>query len=104
MKRLLLSGLLLMSPIVSANMDDLCFVYIKEFGKNDILNAIEGQGCVRNNVLQVVYGMNNASETIMMFHSGRWCRFDRNMDIKGAVLSCVLYATKPRGRLDEKRK
>ena len=50
MKRLLLSGLLLMSPMVSADMDDLCFVYINEFGKNDILNAIEGQGCVRNNV------------------------------------------------------
>jgi hypothetical protein len=44
--------------------------------------------------------MDNASETIMMFHSGRWCRFDRNIDIKGAVLSCVLYATKPRRRLD----
>ena len=104
MKRLLLPVLLLMSPIVSANMDDLCFVYIKEFGKNDILNAIEGQGCARNNVLQVVYGMDNASETVMMFHSGRWCRFDRNMNIKGSVLSCILYATKPRRRLDKKGK
>lgn len=102
MKTLLFSVLLLMSPIVSADMDDLCFVYIKEFGTNDILNAIDEQGCVRNNVLQVVYGMENASETIMMFHSGRWCRFDRNMDIKGSVLSCVLYATKPRNRLDMK--
>ena len=104
MKRLLLPVLLLMSPIVSANMDDLCFVYIKEFGKNDILNAIEGQGCVRNNVLQVVYGMDNASEAVMMFHSGRWCRFDRNMNIKGSVLSCILYATKPRRRLDKEGK
>ena len=100
MKKLLLALLLLISPIASANMDDLCFVYIKEFGTNDILNAIQEQGCVRNNVLQVVYGMDNASETIMMFHSGRWCRFDRNMDVKGSVLSCVLYATKPRNRLD----
>jgi len=104
MKRLLLPVLLLMSPIVSANMDDLCFVYIKEFGKNDILNAIEGQGCARNNVLQVVYGMDNASEAVMMFHSGRWCRFDRNMNIKGSVLSCILYATKPRRRLDREGK
>ena len=102
MKKLLLALLLLVSPIASANMDDLCFVYIKDFGTNDILNAIQEQGCVRNNVLQVVYGMDNASETIMMFHSGRWCRFDRNMDIKGSVLSCVLYATKPRNRLDMK--
>ena len=102
MKKLLLALLLLISPIASANMDDLCFVYIKKFGTNDILNAIQEQGCVRNNVLQVVYGMDNASETIMMFHSGRWCRFDRNMDIKGSVLSCVLYATKPRNRLDMK--
>ena len=102
MKKLLLALLLLISPIASANMDDLCFVYIKEFGTNDILNAIQEQGCVRNNVLQVVYGMDNASETIMMFHSGRWCRFDRNMNIKGSVLSCVLYATKPRNRLDMK--
>ena len=104
MKRLLFSVLLLMSPIVSADMDDLCFVYIKEFGKNDILNAIEGQDCARNNVLQVVYGMDNASETVMMFHSGRWCRFDRNMNIKGSVLSCILYATKPRRRLDKEGK
>ena len=102
MKKLLLALLLLISPIASANMDDLCFVYIKEFGTNDILNAIQEQGCVRNNVLQVVYGMDNALERIMMFHSGRWCRFDRNMKIKGSVLSCVLYATKPRNRLDMK--
>ena len=100
MKKLLLSILLLTSSIVSADMNDLCFVYIKEFGTNDILSAIEEQGCVKNNVLQVVYGMDNASETIMMFHSGRWCRFDRNIDIKCAVLSCILYATKPRRRLD----
>jgi len=104
MKKLLLSFLLLISPIVSADMDNLCFIYIKEFGKNDILGAIEEQGCIRNNVLQVVYGMDNASETIMMFDSARWCRFDRNMDIKGAVLSCVLYATKPRRRLDSEGK
>jgi hypothetical protein len=102
MKKLLLALLLLISPIAFANMDDLCFVYIKEFGKDDISNAIQEQGCVRNNVLQVVYGMDNASETIMMFHSGRWCRFDRNIGIKGTVLSCVLYATKPRNRLDMK--
>ena len=104
MKKLLLIFLLLISPIVSADMDDLCFIYIKEFGKNDILSAIKEQGCIRNNVLQVVYGMDNASETIMMFHSGRWCRFDRNMEIKGAVLGCVLYATKPRRRLDKEGK
>ena len=54
MKRLLLIALSLMSSYVSADMDDLCFVYIKEFGEDDILNAIEAQGCVRNNVLQVV--------------------------------------------------
>ena len=101
---LLLIITIVFSSNVSADMDDLCFVYIKEFGKNDILNAIEGQGCVRNNVLQVVYGMDNASEAVMMFHSGRWCRFDRNMNIKGSVLSCILYATKPRRRLDKEGK
>ena len=104
MRKLFFSFLLLVSPIVSADMDDLCFIYIKEFGTKDILSGIEEQGCVRNNVLQVVYGMDNASETILMFHSGRWCRCDRSMDIKVAVLSCVLYATKPRNRLDQKGK
>jgi hypothetical protein len=98
----ILTCFLLASPNASADMDNLCFIYIKEFGTDDIRNGIEEQGCVRNNVLQVLYGMDNASETIMMFHSGRWCRFDRNMDITGGVLSCVLYATKPRTRLDEK--
>ena len=100
MKKVFVAFLLLLSPIVSADMDDLCFIYIKEFGTNDILKGIERQGCVRNNVLQIVYGMENAPEMVMMFHSGRWCRFDRNMDIKGAVLSCVLNETKPRRRLD----
>ena len=104
MKKLFFSFLLLVSPIVSADMDDLCFIYIKEFGTNDILSGIEEQGCVRNHVLQVAYGMDNASETILLFPSGRWCRFDGNMDIKGAVLSCVLYATKPRNRLGQKGK
>lgn len=104
MKKVFVAFLLSLSPIVSADMDDLCFIYIKEFGTNDILKGIERQGCVRNNVLQIVYGMENAPEMVMMFHSGRWCRFDRNMDIKGAVLSCVLYATTPRNRLDKKEK
>ena len=81
MKKLLLTFLLLLSPIASADMDNLCFIYIKEFGTNDILNGIKEQGCVRNNVLQVVYGMDATPETIMKFHSGRWCRFDRNMNI-----------------------
>jgi hypothetical protein len=102
MRSLLVPVLLLMSPFVSADNDELCFVYIKAFGENDILSAVEEQACERNDILQVVYGMDNVSETIMMFHSGRWCRFDRNIDIKAAVLSCVLNAKKPRRRLDKK--
>jgi len=43
MKKLYLSFLLLFSPIVSADMDDLCFIYIKEFGTNDILSGIENR-------------------------------------------------------------
>jgi hypothetical protein len=104
MKKLLLIFILLLSPIASADMDNICFIYIKEFGTDDILNGIRDQGCIRNNILQVVYGMNNAPEAVMMFHSGRWCRFDRNMHIKGGVLSCALYSTIPRTRLDIQKK
>ena len=99
MKKLLLI-LLLISPASVSDMDNVCAIYTEKYGLNAIAKGIDEQGCVRDNILQVVYGMNNPQEDMLLIQSGRWCRFDRNRDIRGASLSCVLYSTNPRERLD----
>ena len=96
----LLTILLFLSPIVSADMDKVCTIYTEQYGWNDIAKGIEEKGCVRNNILQVVYGMENPEEGMLFLQSIKWCRFDRNTDISVNVLACVLYSTEPRKRLD----
>ena len=103
MIKLLITFLLLLSPIVSADMDKVCTIFAEDFADKEsyeISEAIKEQGCVRNNILQVIYSKNTVIEDFILLDSGRWCRFDRNRDIRGSVLSCVLYSTKPRERLD----
>jgi len=86
--------------MVSADMDKVCDIYTDNYGWNDIAKGIKEKGCVRNNILQIVYGMENPDEGMLLMESGRWCRFDRNRDISGYILSCVLYSTRPRQRVD----
>ena len=100
MRTLLLTFLLILSPMVSADMDKVCTIYTENYGWNNIAKGIKEKGCVRNNILQVVYGMENPEEGMLLLQSGRWCRFDRNTDISVNVLVCVIYSTEPRQLLD----
>ena len=64
--------------------------------------SIAEQNCVKSNILQVVYTMPNADDRRIFHQSSRWCRFDRNRDIRGGILSCVLYSKNSRKFLDIK--
>jgi hypothetical protein len=100
MRMHLLTFLLLLCPMVSADMDKICPIFTENYGWNDIAKEIKNQGCVRNDILQLAYGMENPNVGMLLIQSNYWCRFDRNRDIEGNVLSCVLYSTEPRKRLD----
>ena len=43
--------------------------------------------------------VDNLQEDMLLLQAGRWCRFDRNIDIRGNALSCVLYSNKRRNRI-----
>ena len=98
MKYLPLTLIFLFSPLLSANMDDTCFIIFT--GERELDEIIKEKGCVRNNILHVmapdeINGM--PAQDTLLFLSSVWCRFDRNRDILGNQLSCVLYSNKRRG-------
>ena len=95
-KNILPIFLLLISGSTLANMDDVCLIHAEDYSFGKIEESIEKQGCVRNNILQVIYTMPNADDGRIFRQSSRWCRFDRNRDIRDGVLSCVLYSKKSR--------
>ena len=90
MKKLLF--LILLSPLANADMDYICKV--KANIAATIEEQIESLKCERNNILYLT--SYKTSDKGLLIISNRWCRFDRNRDIKPDVLSCVLYDTKPR--------
>ena len=98
MKYLPILLMFLFSPLLSANMDDMCFIVYT--GDKELDEIVKEKGCVRNNILHIIAsdkinGM-PAQDTLLFLSSG-WCRFDRNRDIIGNQLSCVLYSNKRRG-------
>ena len=101
-KNLFCLALFLLPWLASANMDDVCLVHVDDYSVRTIEKSIAEQNCVRNNILQVVYTMPNADDRRIFHQSSRWCRFDRNRDIRGGILSCVLYSKNSRKFLDIK--
>ncbi len=101
-KNPLLLFLLLLPCLTSANMDDVCLINVDNYSYRLIEKSIDEQRCVRNNILQVIYTMPNADDKRIFRQSSRWCRFDRNRDIRDGVLSCVLYSKKSRNFSDKK--
>ena len=98
MKFLPLTVIFFFSPLLSADMDDRCFITFT--GEKELDEIIREKGCVRNNILHVIApdtinGM--PAEDVLLALSSGWCRFDRNRDIIGNQLSCVLYSNKRRG-------
>ena len=84
--------LLLLPCLASANMDHVCLINVDNYSYESIEKSIDEHRCVRNNILQVIYTMPNADDNRIFRQSSRWCRFDRNRDIRDGVLSCVLYS------------
>tara|TARA_B100000963_G_scaffold137065_1_gene119264 strand:- start:1553 stop:1780 length:228 start_codon:yes stop_codon:yes gene_type:complete len=70
-------------------------------GEKELDEIIKEKGCVRNNILHVTVVIDNINtmraEALLLALSSRWCRFDRNRDIIGNSLSCVLYSNTGRG-------
>tara|TARA_Y100000739_G_C20512035_1_gene420024 strand:+ start:571 stop:909 length:339 start_codon:yes stop_codon:yes gene_type:complete len=106
MKKLLF--LLLLSPLANADMDYVCNINQYSFEPNMVAKQIKDAGCERNNILSYVvltapvldYNKVQTAtlslETQLLILSNKWCRFDRNRDIKDKSFSCVLYSNKPR--------
>ena len=101
-KNLLHIFLPLLPCLASANMDDVCLIHVEDYAYGSIEKSINERGCVRNNILQVIYTMPAADERRIFRQSSRWCRFDRNRDIRDGVLSCVLYSKKSRNLLNNR--
>ena len=98
MKYLLLLFIFLVSPITLASMDDECFIIIKDI--ENIGNVLEEKGCVRNNILTVIFNTDiGDADEVLVVASSRWCRFDRNREIINRTLSCVLYSNEGRNRI-----
>jgi hypothetical protein len=96
MKKLI--ALLLLSPLAFADMDKICSISLK-FGEPVMWMQVIDNGCERNNILQVTSLLDRpemTKEEELLSISSRWCRFDRNREIKGNILSCVLYSTRSR--------
>ena len=86
-KNLLLIFLPLLPCLASADMDDVCLIHVEDYSYRSLEKSIKEQGCVRNNILQVIYTMPEADERRIFRQSSRWCRFDKNRDIRDGVLS-----------------
>ena len=98
-KKLLLITGLIISTNAWADMDKICSIVLNSaIGSSGYVESqIIKKGCERNNVLELFAKSNNeyTRETLLML-SNQFCRFDRNRDIEGKILSCILYSTKAR--------
>ena len=97
MKKIILL-MLMLSTFAKADMDNICSINLDQFGTTiHVTEQIKKRGCERNNILQLTaFKLDEYTEESLLFMSGKFCRFDRNMDIKRSTLICVLYSTKPR--------
>ena len=106
---------LLVSPFAYSNMDNICEAEIFPVPDDVSTSAgtpmmrlessIQEQGCTRNNILSVrakaVREKHGAAFTKDIFNEtvAHFCRFDRNVVIGDAEMTCVLYSNKMRESL-----
>ena len=110
MKKLI--ALLLLSPLVYADMDYVCDIRIDRT-KPSLEQQIKDQSCERNNILYIYFdnindmkigttdGRKVANSVMISLVASQWCRFDRNTNVTDSngdatSLSCVLYSDEPR--------
>ena len=98
MKKLTILIAMLMATSAYADMDRVCMIVLSDdLDIFKIQEKIEENNCERNNVLEVVaIGNDDTTTRKLLLVSNQFCRFDRNRNIEGNVLSCILYSTKPR--------
>lgn len=108
MKTLTLTFILLLSPIVSADSDEhICsFIFDKwsDLGEQDINTS----PCARDHILSIDITYKAKQEHLLLY-AEKWCRYDRDIQIIGNRLSCVLNSRESRGstlqlRLDTYKK
>ena len=106
---------LLVSPFAYSNMDNICEAEIFPIPDDvsspagtpmmRLESSIQEQGCARNNILSVrakeVREKHGADLTKDIFNEtvAHFCRFDRNVVIGDAEMTCVLYSNKMRESL-----
>ena len=103
MIKLLITFLLLLSPIVSAQYpkDKICLITVgKDVAEDAIDETISQQikelGCVYNNALHVRF-LGSLSLRPMLFVSDKWCDIEKPRTFGGMNgFSCVLYSIKPK--------
>ena len=99
MKNLLLSLTLILSANAWADMDNICYVELKNDGDlfGEDIQLIK-ENCERNNILVVVGSMLENTANIKALY----CRYDRNVHVDSYgyndkySISCVLYDNEPR--------
>ena len=96
MKRLLLLSIILLSPLVSADENKVCYILINSYSEKTFSAKLKQQNCKSGNVLVAKFLMNNPLKNLMLVNQATWCRYDRIRDIEGDTLTCVLNSTKPR--------
>jgi len=97
MKKLLITFLILLSPLVSAQTGKLCEVFTTDYGWGPVLEVIKDRGCERDDVLQLSYVGEIDLEFYFAEQTSRWCRLDRDIQIyDGVILVCILVSNEPR--------
>ena len=111
MKKIILL-MLMLSPFANADMDNICvvnspaemkdildFIFSDEDTPN-IERTIDELGCERNNILLLSLDVSESELSLLkdyfQYASALWCRHDRNEEVVGNLMRCVLYDTKPR--------
>ena len=95
MKKLLITFLILLSPLVSAQ-TEICEVNTTDYGWGPVLEVIKDRGCETNDVLQLTYRGEVDLDYYFAEQISRWCRLDTHIQIYGDTLVCRLVSNEPR--------
>ena len=96
MKKLLITSLILLSPLVSAQTGKYCEVNTDISHWSTVLKVIKERECKRDDVLKLTYEGSIVLDYYFADQTSRWCRLDRDIQIYGDTLVCILVSNEPR--------
>jgi hypothetical protein len=67
-----------------------------DYGWGPVLEVIKDRGCDTNDVLRLTYRGEVDLDYYFAEQTSRWCRLDRDIQIYGNNLVCVLVSNEPR--------